>query len=169
VMVKRIDAVGSWLVSDGKRGSDVELYPDTSGAEATNTRMTFSDDGFTHLTTQGNNNASGGEYLYHVIYDTNKDGGDSYYDEYVGEHNASFTPSNYVNTADRKLEWSLNDGVTWHEAIPSGASLTSGVLTTSYEPIEDLTVGNRDIKTKLTLKGSYEKITKLTANIYKQG
>lgn len=81
VMIKRIDSTGYWGLLDNKRGNgNLSLYANVSNVEADdNSDCTFESNSFT-LTNTGNDiNASGGQYIALVAYDTNSDGGGSYY------------------------------------------------------------------------------------------
>lgn len=81
VMIKRTDATGYWTLLDNQRGNgSLSLYANLSNAEANDTSdCTFESNSFT-LTNVGNDiNASGGQYIALVAYDTNANGGGSYY------------------------------------------------------------------------------------------
>lgn len=79
VMVKRLNSVGSWAIKDNKRGA-TNLYADLSAQEDAGILVaTFDADGFTISGIDVQANASGGTYLYMVAYDTNANGGGTYY------------------------------------------------------------------------------------------
>lgn len=84
VMIKRLDSTSHWHIFDNKRtdGTYLEhLYPNLSNAETTNQDLLtlFSYDGFTLNNSTAEINGSGGTYLYMVAYDTNANGGGTYY------------------------------------------------------------------------------------------
>lgn len=81
LLAKRIDSTGYWAILDNQRGNgNLSLYANVSNAEANDgSDCTFESNSFT-LTNTGNDiNASGGQYLYMVVYDTNSNGGGTYY------------------------------------------------------------------------------------------
>lgn len=83
VMIKRTDNTANWVIFDNKRqpsGNDGALWANLSGTEdTTGNLITFNSDGFTHLASYADGNVSGGQYLYIVAYDTNANGGGTYY------------------------------------------------------------------------------------------
>lgn len=85
VMIKRTDSTSAWNISDNIRGltsgNSNGLQPNTSIAEYNNSTfiVIFNQDGFTHNGTSIDVNASGGQYIALVAYDTNANGGGSYY------------------------------------------------------------------------------------------
>jgi len=81
VMVKRLDAGGGWWITDNKRANDGHILgAHLATVEITSTNyMDYTTDGFILQTTDADFNISGGQYLYMVAYDTNSNGGGSYY------------------------------------------------------------------------------------------
>lgn len=83
VMMKRLDNTSNWLIFDNQRqpsGNDGALWANLSGAEyGSGNLISFNADGFTHLANYSDGNVAGGQYLYMVAYDTNSNGGGSYY------------------------------------------------------------------------------------------
>lgn len=77
VMVKALDATSDWGIYDNQRGVSNFLRPNLSNAETTYQSFNFNEDGIT--TTGTGYNTSGGQYLYMVVYDTNANGGGTYY------------------------------------------------------------------------------------------
>lgn len=73
-MVKRLDSTGDWIVFDNQRIQARPLYPNISTVEGVNTSIVFEEDGLNNVVS-----SAGGQYLYMVVYDTNSDGGGSYY------------------------------------------------------------------------------------------
>lgn len=169
VVIKRTDSAGGWRVFDSERDSLLNIQLDTSDAEASNNGISIKSTGFDLVTTNTDTNASGSKYLALIEFDTDGLNDDSYYTEYVGTHNGSVTPEKYMNTTDSKFEWSLDNGVQYHTAVPSTVSETNGTVTTTYATIQDLDVGNRDIICKVTNKVDGRALTKIEANIYKKG
>jgi hypothetical protein len=68
LLVKRSDAAYFWYIHDAERNTynvlDKELYPNSSSAEVTATRLDFTSNGFKVRGTQVSQNASGGTYIY---------------------------------------------------------------------------------------------------------
>ena len=82
VMVKALSATGSWLIKDNQRnGGDNSLYANLSDAEYTSTGeyITLNADGVTIDSISPALNGAGVTYLYMVAYDTNANGGGTYY------------------------------------------------------------------------------------------
>lgn len=84
VMIKRINSIGDWLIYNNMATNKTLdfLYANLSNAEVINNTtygLSLQSDGFTHVGTGVTNNASGGQYLYIVAYDTNANGGGTYY------------------------------------------------------------------------------------------
>lgn len=81
LMIKRLDSTGNWLLLDNQRNAvNSRLYANLSIAESTTTDVVdFNADSFTLVSNDADNNASGGSYLYMVAYDTNVNGGGTYY------------------------------------------------------------------------------------------
>lgn len=85
VKIKRIDSTGRWVAKDNKRTSfQNSLYDNDIGSEDSWTTVTISTDSFTVGWSNGSAwdlelNASGGQYLYFVIYDNDNGSGKSKY------------------------------------------------------------------------------------------
>ena len=167
VIFKRVDGTSSWTVIDSERGGSAQTALDLSNAEYTGNNITISNTGFIITNIGAATNTSGGKYIAMAEFDTVGDNGDSYYDVYEGTHNASIEPTSFVNASDTKLEWSLNDGVTYHEAVVATRSEVDGVVTTTFNGIIDPTAGNRAIKHKVTKKLDGSTISRIRANIKK--
>lgn len=68
LMVKRTDSTSNWRLYNSAMGTGVELYANTSAAEASATGyLNFNSTGFEITTTGGWLNANGGTYLYMAI------------------------------------------------------------------------------------------------------
>ena len=82
---KRLDSTSNWFVHDNQRNNinvlkDSILLQNTSGAEdVTYDYITFNVDGFTYNYSDTTYNASGGQYLYMVVYDNDSGSGKSKY------------------------------------------------------------------------------------------
>lgn len=80
VMVKRLDTTGNWVIQDNMRVSfDANLLANSSAVEAANDLIDSISDGFTHKGSNADTNASGGQYLYMVVYDNDSGSGKSKY------------------------------------------------------------------------------------------
>ena len=78
VMIKRIDAVDQWVIMSSNTNSfDSYLFANATTVEQTYDHIDVNVDGFTFK--QAGQNASGGTYIALVAYDTNANGGGSYY------------------------------------------------------------------------------------------
>lgn len=109
VIIKRIDSTGNWVIVDTERPNGVnykELYLNLSDAEfATSTRHTIYSNGFTINTADSVLNASGGQYIALVEFDTNAVDGspdDSYFKYVTDDSNLNLTASifNFTNGKD---------------------------------------------------------------------
>lgn len=79
VIIKRLDVAGDWVIKDNLRGSTKLLYANVSVTEETDQNVDFSVDWFTIQNTNTDMNASGGQYLYMVVYDNDSGSGKSKY------------------------------------------------------------------------------------------
>ena len=82
VMIKRLDVADNWLVLDNQRNTSnpYQLSPNTSAIEATSIPfISFETNSFTLQNTTADKNASGGQYLYMVVYDNDSGSGKSKY------------------------------------------------------------------------------------------
>lgn len=80
VMVKRLDAIGGWNILDNTRNNfDESISPNLSNAAATVDIIDILSDGLNVKTTVAEWNASGGQYLYMVVYDNDSGSGKSKY------------------------------------------------------------------------------------------
>ena len=78
VMIKRTDAASDWTILDNQRSSfDLYINANSSVTEQTYDHIDINIDGFTLK--QAGQNAAGGTYIALVAYDTNSNGGGSYY------------------------------------------------------------------------------------------
>ena len=88
VMIKRLDGVGNWRIFDNQR--PYTLFPSTSSAEINESnKPTLNEDGFMVNTTDAENNTSGGQYLYMVVYDNDSGSGKSKYPKATDTTNLS--------------------------------------------------------------------------------
>lgn len=96
LMWKRLDSTGNWSIVDvvrsGTTVQDDALIPNQSVIEQVNDSgrsVTFMSDGFTVNTTNAEQNASGGQYLYMVVYDNDSGSGKSKYPKATDTTNLS--------------------------------------------------------------------------------
>ena len=78
IMVKRLDVADEWTIFDNKRAGGA-LFPNISRVESSGWTTTYNSDGFTINNVDANVNASGGQYLYMVVYDNDSGSGKSKY------------------------------------------------------------------------------------------
>jgi hypothetical protein len=64
VMIKRIDNIADWVIVDSIRGGSKYLKPNSSDAETSSDRLTFTSTGFQLITTGANVNFNGDDYIY---------------------------------------------------------------------------------------------------------
>ena len=103
IIFKRTDIANGWHVTDSERGETAYFFLDTSAAEGTASIAAYNTNGFTISDTGNGTNASGGQYLYLVEFDTNGDGGDSYFPLPTDDTNLNLTSvvANYTNGKDK--------------------------------------------------------------------
>jgi hypothetical protein len=91
IAIKSINVTGNWQVFDNKRGSDFDgtFTYNMSDSEANVEYLDVVFSGFTMTSTALN--TSGGQYLYLIEFDTNSDGGDSYFDYPTDDTNLNIT------------------------------------------------------------------------------
>lgn len=132
VMIKRLDgSSGYWYITDNKRledgnGYEYFLYPNSTSAEASTSSLNTNlvSDGFIQDGTGGDINASGGQYLYMIVYDTNSNGGGTYYPKATDSsnvqiNNAIIPLAKGIDSKGVKNEIVIANetitGVTWEE------------------------------------------------------
>ena len=127
VMIKRLDSTGNWYIQDNKRNNfDYFLLANESASEYTTyNRVDVASDGFTITDTNIDYNASGGQYLYMVAYDTNSNGGGGYYSRATDTSNLNISNAiiPYANGVDGN--GSKITTLSKNETI-SGLTLTAG-------------------------------------------
>ena len=81
IMIKRLDSTGNWSITDNQRNTETQqLVANLSVAENDYLYdMVYNIDGFTLPNTDIEVNASGGQYLYMVVYDNDSGSGKSKY------------------------------------------------------------------------------------------
>lgn len=80
IMVKRLDVSTDWLMVDNKRSNfDGILFPNLTNIEVNVNNIDIVNDGFVNQSAGTGNNASGGQYLYMVVYDNDSGSGKSKY------------------------------------------------------------------------------------------
>lgn len=81
VIVKRLDSTGNWIITDNQRNTETQQLVANSPAVENDYAydMVYNIDGFTLPNTNIEVNASGGQYLYMVVYDNDSGSGKSKY------------------------------------------------------------------------------------------
>ena len=80
VILKRLDVSTDWLMVDNKRSNfDGILFPNLTNIEVNVNNIDIVNDGFVNQSAGTGNNASGGQYLYMVVYDNDSGSGKSKY------------------------------------------------------------------------------------------
>ena len=80
VMIKRLDSTGNWAVFDNMRNLfDSGLLANSSSTDIVVDYINIVDDGIVVQTVNSDTNASGGQYLYMVVYDNDSGSGKSKY------------------------------------------------------------------------------------------
>lgn len=91
LMIKRLDSTGNWNIANNMMAGN-GLWPNLPAAQGGGWNHIYYPDGFSPFN-DPETNTSGGQYLYMVAYDTNSDGGGSYYPK------ASDTSNVQINNA----------------------------------------------------------------------
>lgn len=139
VMIKRLDTTANWLLQDNMRG-DKDLYTNLSNAETSVDLTDFVQDGFVLKSTIGDCNASGGQYLYMVVYDNDSGSGKSKYpkatDTSTLNLNAHVPFANGIDTTGNKVSIAYkNETITLSNSLVQGknyiALLNDGTYVTS--------------------------------------
>lgn len=129
LMVKMTSGVGNWCILDNKRNeisgnSDGYVYANLSNAEGSTASTTFYSDGFTIDNGTSDINASGGQYLYMVVYDNDSDSGKSKYPRATDTTNLSINALvPYANGIDAK---GSKVSISYKNETISGLTLTQG-------------------------------------------
>ena len=128
IMVKRLDSTGNWVIQDNLRTSNTGvLNPNTAGTEQTGWEVIVIADGnsFTINATASEVNASGGQYLYMVVYDNDSGSGRSKYPRATDTSelviNAHVPYADGIDTSGTKISIQYKD-----ESITLSNSLASG-------------------------------------------
>lgn len=102
VMVKRTDSTSHWRIYDNKRGTEKELYANSSAAEPSDVSyIDFNRDGFTLTSNGGWINNSGGKFIYYAIAKNTNE-------TQLTPEKGNFTAEDTVTTG-AKLELDAND------------------------------------------------------------
>ena len=81
VIIKRTDGTANWFVWDSERGDTNYITINTSDVEGTDYQITFNPNGFTDVAgSSASINASGGQYIAIVEFDTTSSNDDTYFD-----------------------------------------------------------------------------------------
>lgn len=131
IMIKRTDSASDWLIYDSLRNNisgvnDGQLYSNLASAEVTNADiLSFNADGFTFNAGATIVNASGGQYLYMVVYDNDSGSGKSKYpratDTSTLNLNAHVPFANGIDTTGSKVSIAYkNETITLSNALVQG-------------------------------------------------
>jgi len=90
-IIKRVDDTGNWVGTDNKRGSDLAFYLNANNAESSDWDIQYVSNGLLLGSTNSYFNASGGQYIVLVEFDTNADGGDGYFNMPTDDSNLNLT------------------------------------------------------------------------------
>jgi hypothetical protein len=129
ILWKGTDANSWWIVDNTRSTGDDAynaLFPDLSNAESTSShRITFTDTGFTIPNTNGNQNASGVEYIYMAFADTREA---AFWKDVSGQGN-HWTPNN-LDYRDSLPDSPANNFATLNplDNYNTGATLSEGNL-----------------------------------------
>lgn len=123
VMIKRVDSTGNWVILDNQR-NDKLLYSNLSNAEGSLDYIDVLSDGFTIKSTDTDVNASGGQYLYMVVYDNDAGSGKSKYYRATDTSNLNLNATvPFANGLD--VNGAKNTILAKNETV-SGLTLTQG-------------------------------------------
>lgn len=121
---KRIDTTGNWNIQDNLRSLTLRLFANLSNADSVADLTTFVQDGFVCGDGGSDTNASGGQYLYMVVYDNDSGSGKSKYpratDTSTLNLNAIVPFANGIDASGTR-----NTELTKNETV-SGLTLTQG-------------------------------------------
>ena len=130
ILIKRIDVSDGWNVLDNLRinvsgTNDGYVQANTSAAEVSTSHViTFSGDGFTIDSIGSGANASGGQYLYMVVYDNDSGSGKSKYPKATDTTNLSINALvPYANGIDVNGE---KVSISYKNETITGLTLTQG-------------------------------------------
>ena len=124
VMIKRLDSTGNWEIHSNQPDTLKHLWANLSNAESSADVVRFNANGLELADPSSDRNASGGQYLYMVVYDNDSGSGKSKYpkpsDAPVINLNATVPFANGIDGNGTKLSiLSKNESVT-------GVSLSAG-------------------------------------------
>ena len=83
-------------------------------------------------------------------------------------HNQAFVPIKCFIDYENSLEVSLDDGVTYFNTNKTSWSLSGNVITEHFEDVNDATVGNRDVRFKLTIAKDTGTVKLIQGNLKKR-
>jgi len=117
VVIKATSIAGDWHVFDSERAEDARIKINTSDAETTADYTDgFNSNGFT-LTSNGGANEADVQFIALVEFDTNSDGGDSYFPLPTDDSNLNVTAGNFTFT----------DGLDANGFVRSSESITGSI------------------------------------------
>lgn len=145
VMIKRLDASSNWTIADNKRLSPAgQIFANSSSAEVGDISnfVYLEADGLNIRQGNSNTNTSGGQYLYIVAYDTNSNGGGSYYPL------ASDTANLQVNNALIPIAQGIDSNGVKNTILSknetfSGVTYTQGKNYPYYDALGNVGVSNK--------------------------
>ena len=102
VIIKRTDSTANWFVWDSERGDTNYIAINTSDVEGTDYQITFDPNGFTDVAgSSASINASGGQYIAIVEFDTTNSNDDTYFDLPTDDTNLNVTAGKLPYTDGR--------------------------------------------------------------------
>ena len=102
VIIKRTDSTSNWFVWDSERGDTNYIAINTSDVEGTDYQITFDPNGFTDVAgSSASINASGGQYIAIVEFDTTNSNDDTYFDLPTDDTNLNVTAGKLPYTDGR--------------------------------------------------------------------
>ena len=164
IMVKRIDSTGNWHILDNKRNEysgvyDGILFPNVSAIESVGSDIiTFNANGFTLNTGAGVDiNASGGQYLYMVVYDNDSGSGKSKYPR------ATDTSNVQINNALIPLAHGVDSNGSKNSIVVANETITGLTYTAGKNYVYAKNDGTYGVK---AIAPSYGKDNPLTGDFY---
>jgi hypothetical protein len=141
IMIKRLDAAYGWYIHDNLRTAfDASLVANTSAIEASANWIDASVDGFIVQDTNFEHNASGGQYLYMVVYDNDSGSGKSKYPR------ATDTSNIQVNNAIIPFANGVDSSGTKVSTISKNESITGLTYTAGNNYVYALENGTYGVK-----------------------
>lgn len=159
IMVKRLDTTGDWQIIDNQRVSgslEGRLYANLNNADSNIDILTFDVNGFTLIDTSVNQNASGGQYLYMVVYDNDSGSGKSKYPK------ATDTSNVQINNALIPLAHGVDSNGSKNSIVTANETITGLTYTTGKNYLYKTDAGY-GVK---SIEPSYGKVNPLIGDFY---